>query len=60
MSTYETLLGHMEHHHVKRWLLAGCKAEDANTIRRAVERISERRLIKQLARALADEADRHG
>lgn len=53
MSDEENLLSHMKHHKIKKWLLRGCEREDANTIREAVERIPERRLIRRLARALA-------
>jgi hypothetical protein len=52
---YETLLGHLQHHGVKRALLDMCDREDARTIREAVKRIPERRLIRRLARALAKE-----
>jgi hypothetical protein len=53
MKNYEDLLAHLKHHNVKAWLLRGCKDEDANTIRRAVERVPEHRLIRRLARALS-------
>jgi len=43
---------HMKHHKIKEWLLRGCRREDANTIRIAVENIPEHRLIRRLARAL--------
>jgi hypothetical protein len=52
---YEVLLGHLNHHGLKKWLLDGCKREDARTIAEAVERIPERRLARRLARALAQE-----
>ena len=53
MSDYDNLLGHMEHHNVKQWLIDGCDREDARTIGNAVRNIPERRLIRRLARALA-------
>ena len=56
MSFYDRLLGHMQHHSVKQWLLDGCEAEDARTIGEAVRRIPEHRLVRRLARALAREA----
>ena len=55
MSEYENLLTHMKFHHVKKWLLDGCKAEDARTIREAVEKIHERRLRRILATALSED-----
>jgi hypothetical protein len=58
MSSYRNLHEHMTYHGVKRWFLDGCDREDANTIREAVERIPERRLIRRLARALAAEDHR--
>jgi hypothetical protein len=58
MSSEENLHGHMAHHKVKQWLLDGCEREDARTIREAVERILEHRLIRRLARALAAEDHR--
>ncbi len=57
MDKYErekNILGHMKYHKVKEWLLRGCKREDANTIREAVERTSEREIIKALARAIRE------
>jgi hypothetical protein len=53
--SYECLLGHMQHHNVKQWLIEGCKREDARTIMNAVQQIPSRRLIRRLARALAKE-----
>jgi hypothetical protein len=55
MSKHENLHNHMKYHQVKKWLLRGCEREDANTIRRAVERIPEHRLIRRLARVLSEE-----
>jgi hypothetical protein len=54
-SEYENLLTHMKFHHVKKWLLDGCRDEKANTIREAVERIHERRLRRILATALSED-----
>ena len=51
------LLQHMKHHEVKRWLLDGCKEEQAHTIGEAVSRVPEWRLIRRLARALAEEIE---
>jgi hypothetical protein len=50
---YENLIGHMEHHNIKEWLLRGADAEDARTIWAAINDIPERRLIRRLARALS-------
>ena len=47
------LHSHMRYHNIKQWLLDGCEREDANTIKEAVKRIPEHRLIRRLARALA-------
>jgi hypothetical protein len=59
--TYENLYTHTIHHNVKRWLTnpdslkslilvgTGVPGEDANTIRNAVEQISEDTLIRRLA-----------
>ncbi len=54
-TNYENLLNHMKYHHIKDWLLRGAEKEDANTIHKAVRDIPEYRLIRRLARALADE-----
>jgi hypothetical protein len=59
MSEYEALLAHIEHHDVKRWLLDGARAEDANTIRRAVERMPGHRLRRRLARLLTQDECQH-
>jgi hypothetical protein len=54
--SYESLLGHLQHHNVKQWLLDGAEGpEDAQTIAEAVRKIPERRLARRLARALAKE-----
>jgi hypothetical protein len=55
VADYDTLLGHLEHHDVKGWLLRGCEDEDANTIKEAVKRIPPRRLLRRLARALTQD-----
>lgn len=52
---YESLLGHMRHHQVKKWLLVGAKHEKAHTIGEAVRRMPEHRLVRKLARILAEE-----
>ena len=51
--SYENLLMHLKHHDVKQWLVDGARREDANTIRVAVERLSEGRLQRRLARILS-------
>lgn len=53
MSYEEVLLGHLLHHNLKDWLLRGCRAEEADTIRRAIERTSSERLCRGLAKVLA-------
>jgi hypothetical protein len=55
-SKHDELLRHMKFHHVKQWLLDGCKAEGAHTIGDAVGKIPERRLIRRLARALSKDS----
>jgi hypothetical protein len=50
---YESLLEHIEHHNVRKWLLDGAKREDANTIRCAIERLSDGQLNRRIARLLA-------
>jgi hypothetical protein len=52
--TYEELMKHVPYHNIRKWLLDGAKREDANTIRRAVERLSDGKLRRRLARMLAD------
>jgi hypothetical protein len=52
---YGSLLGHLEHHGVRRALEALFKREEANTLRRALRRMPTRRLLRRLARALARE-----
>jgi hypothetical protein len=53
MSNEKVLLGHLLHHNLKDWLLRGCRAEEADTIRRAIERTSSERLCRGLAKVLA-------
>jgi hypothetical protein len=53
MSDYDKLIGHIKHHNLRRWLLDGAKAEDANTIRVAIEKLSDRQLNRRFARLLA-------
>lgn len=50
--TYHRLLAHTLRHGVKKWLLAGAEREDAQTIRAAIKRKSERSLARGLARML--------
>lgn len=57
MASYDKLHDHMKDHQVKKWLLRGCRREDANTIREAVERLPEHVLIRRLARALSKDGD---
>jgi hypothetical protein len=52
---YESLLGHIKHHNVRKWLLDGARSEDANTIRIAIERLSDGHLNRRFARMLAKE-----
>jgi hypothetical protein len=52
-SRYQSLLGHLQHHNVREWLLRGAEDEDARTIGAAVRRIDEDALLRRLARALA-------
>jgi hypothetical protein len=58
MTDYKTLLAHTEHHDIKGWLLRGAEREDAQTIRRAIERQSPHRLARKLAEILADKKQR--
>lgn len=53
--SYGSLIGHLNHHNVKQWLLKGCDEEDANTIREAVRNTSSYELRKGLARILSGE-----
>jgi hypothetical protein len=55
MSYRRQLLEHMSYHNVKQWLIDGARREGAQTIGRALENIPERRLIRRLARALAQD-----
>jgi hypothetical protein len=50
---YDSLLGHIKHHNLRRWLLNGARDEDANTIRMAIEKLSDRQLNRRFARLLA-------
>jgi hypothetical protein len=52
---YENLLGHLEHHGIKEWLLRGARDEDARTIYAAVKRQREHRLARKLAEILTDD-----
>jgi hypothetical protein len=53
MTKYETLLSHIRHHNIRKWLLDGAKREDANTIRMAIEHLSDGHLKRRFARMLA-------
>ncbi len=55
MATYSELLGHIRYHSIRDWLMDGAKREDANTIRRAIEALSEDQLERRFARMLADD-----
>jgi hypothetical protein len=57
MSNFETLLAHLEHHHLKDWLIEGAKREDARTIREAIKRIPDRRLNRRMAWLLSKDQD---
>lgn len=52
---YEHMLGHIEHHNIRKWLLDGARREDANTIREAVESLSDGQLARRFARMLTKE-----
>jgi hypothetical protein len=57
MTSYEKLLGHIENHGAREWLraaLKGAKDEDANTIRRALEKLTVGQFNRRFARMLAD------
>jgi hypothetical protein len=56
MKSYEILLGHIRHHNIRKWLLRGCKDEDANTIREAVSCLSDGQLQRRFARMLIKSA----
>jgi len=49
---YNTLLGHIKHHGIRRWLMDGAEREDANTIKSAIQRCSDGELERGLARTL--------
>jgi hypothetical protein len=55
MATYDKLLGHIRYHSIREWLMDGARREDANTIRRAIERLSEDQLERRFAKMLADD-----
>jgi hypothetical protein len=54
--SYESLLGHIEHHNIRKWLLEGAEREDANTIKEAIKRLSDGRLNRRFARMLFQQA----
>jgi hypothetical protein len=51
---YESLLGHIKHHNLRKWLLEGADREDAQTIRAAIKRLSDGQLNRRFARMLAE------
>jgi hypothetical protein len=55
MTDEANLLAHLRHHKVKRWLLEGCRREDARTIKEAVARTSSEKINKALARAIRED-----
>jgi hypothetical protein len=57
---YESLLGHIKHHNLRKWLLEGAESEDAQTIRAAIKRLSDGQLNRRFARMLAgkEQSDR--
>jgi hypothetical protein len=55
--SYRSIYSHLRHHKPRDWLLRGARDEDANTIRMAIERLSERTLCRRLARMLAKEEE---
>jgi len=50
---YKRLLDHARYHNIRRWLMDGAIREDANTIRRAIEHMSDSELDRRFARMLA-------
>jgi hypothetical protein len=53
--TYQSLLGHIEHHNVRKWLIDGATREDAQTILAAIKRLSDGSLKRRFARMLVKE-----
>jgi hypothetical protein len=53
LPTYDSLLGHIKHHNIRKWLLDGAEREEANTIRAAIKRLSDGDLNRRFARMLA-------
>jgi hypothetical protein len=51
--SYERLLAHTSRHNIRKWLLKGTYREDAQTIRHAINRLSDEELARGLARMLA-------
>jgi hypothetical protein len=51
--TYERLLEHTSRHNIRKWLLKGTYREDAQTIRHAINRLSDEELARGLAQILA-------
>lgn len=52
MTGYDSLLGHIEHHNIRKWLEDGCEREDANTIREALSQLTNGQLQRRFARML--------
>lgn len=50
--SYKSLLGHIEHHNIRKWLLEGADREDANTIKAAIKSLSDGQLNRRFARML--------
>jgi hypothetical protein len=53
--SFERMWGHTRHHDIKRWLLEGCRQEDARTIKAALHRTSRYKLAFGLAKLLTEE-----
>lgn len=52
--TYEAMLAHTSRHGIKRALIRMAKDEDARTILEALSHVSESRLARKVASALAN------
>jgi hypothetical protein len=50
---YETLLEHLRHHNVRKWLQCGAHDERAHTIAKAICRLTDEQLNRRMARMLA-------
>lgn len=58
--TVSQILAHVERHNLRRWLLRGAQEEDAQTIRDAINRLSDGQLNRRFARMLAPVAQYSG